>query len=304
MLHGSTSRFTTSELRQSGRYLEGVIVQEGRAATGGRAEVFAPNSVEWLADGIDILARHLGDSEVKAIPVRDAEGRIRIRALATDALRRAFAAGRRFLSVEFVAKKEIRTLGGVREIQSALVLAAALVRNPEYGMAVAELRQGGFRLRSTIPQDTDLDCDCVGVGCKFARFTAQAMDEMWQRVTEAHARRPVIAAYDHFSAVLGSAARGSVRAKRVDDGLDVEIDLRESEAARQLLAADEAAGVIVRPYIDADSEGIQEGETVIYDNPILRAFIVSPTDRRGGWNDAVIERGEQRTARRKRRLWL
>ena len=45
------------ELRQEGRELVGVILQEGRAATGGLAEVFAPNgSVEWPADGIDILA--------------------------------------------------------------------------------------------------------------------------------------------------------------------------------------------------------------------------------------------------------
>ena len=56
------------ELRQEGRELVGVIVQEGRAATGGLAEVFAPNSIEWPADGIDILPMHRGAPAVKAHP--------------------------------------------------------------------------------------------------------------------------------------------------------------------------------------------------------------------------------------------
>ena len=83
------------ELRQEGRELVGVILQEGRAATGGRAELFSNGSVEWPADGIDILPEHRAESEVKVIPERQEDGRISIRARATDALRQAYAEGRR-----------------------------------------------------------------------------------------------------------------------------------------------------------------------------------------------------------------
>ena len=127
------------ELRQNGREFVGIILQEGRAATGGRAELFSNGSVEWPADGIDILPEHRAESEVKVIPERQDDGRISIRARATDALRRAYAEGRKYLSVEFHALREVRTQGGVREIQKAMVVSAAMVKNPEYNMAVAEL---------------------------------------------------------------------------------------------------------------------------------------------------------------------
>ena len=159
------------ELRQEGRELVGVIVQEGRAATGGRAEVFSPNSVQWPADGIDILPEHRAESEVKVIPERQEDGRISIRARATDALRQAYAEGRRYLSVEFHALREVRTQGGVREIQKAMVVSAAMVKNPEYNMAVAELRQQtGQTLRSIIPSGVPVECECASPRCRYAHF--------------------------------------------------------------------------------------------------------------------------------------
>ena len=50
------------ELREAseGPLLRGVVLQEGRAAQGGRAEVFAPLSVTWPANGIALLAEHRG----------------------------------------------------------------------------------------------------------------------------------------------------------------------------------------------------------------------------------------------------
>ena len=164
------------ELRQEGRELVGVILQEGRAATGGRAEVFTPGSVQWPADGIDLLPEHRADSEVKAIPERQPDGRISIRAAATDALRRAYAEGRKYLSIEFHAVSAVHTRGGVREIQKAMVLAAAMVRTPEYNMAVAELRQGtGQTLRSVIPSGVPVECECASPRCRYAHFEPQAL---------------------------------------------------------------------------------------------------------------------------------
>jgi len=129
------------EVREQGGELHGVILQEGRAASGGRAEVFAPGAVTWPADGVRIMTEHLGAAETRAFPHRDAMGRINIRARATEAIKQAIASGKRFMSVEFRAMEERRTKAGVREILRAYVDAAALVADPEYDSTVAELRQ-------------------------------------------------------------------------------------------------------------------------------------------------------------------
>ena len=129
------------EVRESadGPMLRGVVLQEGRAARGGRAEVFAPLSVIWPSDGIALLGEHRGSELGRAVPCRDADGALRIETPATPAILAAYAT-RKYFSVEFQSLREIRTAGGVREIQRALVDAAALVPNPEYPHARAEVR--------------------------------------------------------------------------------------------------------------------------------------------------------------------
>ena len=296
------------ELRADGRELVGVVVQEGRAGST-RAELFAPGSIEWPTDGIAIRAVHLGDTEVKAIPTRDDRGRIHIRAQATDALRQAYSEGKRHLSVEFHSLSEGRTARGIREIHKALVIGAALVANPEYSMANAEIRQA-FRLNSSIPSDRELQCDCVSGDCDLVLFLDVGLDDILEAINTADRNKPITAAWNNFGSILGSAARGSVRAEKRGADLDIEIDLPDSEAARALLSADEAAGVIVRPFIDElASETERVGDALVFVHPVLRALIVTATDRRSGWPDAVIERGEVREAqthlqRRKRRYWL
>ena len=119
--------------------LRGVVLQEGRAAHGGRAEVFTPLSVLWPADGIAIRAEHRGVEVGRAVPTRDADGSLRIETRATPAILTAYKT-RRYFSVEFHALAEVRTAGGVREITRALVDAAAMVSSPEYSQATAEVR--------------------------------------------------------------------------------------------------------------------------------------------------------------------
>ena len=136
------------ELREAddGPRLVGTIIQEGRAATGGRAEVWAPGAVVWPSEGVGILTEHYGAVEVRAVPVRESDGAVRVSAPATEAMRRAFEGGRRFLSVEFHSLRETRTAGGVREIQRALVDRAAMTDRPEYHQAMAEVRERRFYL--------------------------------------------------------------------------------------------------------------------------------------------------------------
>ena len=130
------------ECRESGdgKTLRGVLVTEGRAASGGRRELFAPGSVQWPASGVGIALEHHGEPEVRAHPVREPNGEIRIETRATEAIAAAVASGKKWMSVEFVAIRERVTKGGVREILEAMVPTAAIVPNPEYDTTAAEVR--------------------------------------------------------------------------------------------------------------------------------------------------------------------
>ena len=129
------------ELREAdeGPLLRGTVLQEGRAAQGGRAESFAPLSVVWPSSGIALLGEHRGAALAHAVPVREADGSLRIETPATPAILDAYKT-RKFFSVEFHAISEVRTKAGVREITRALVDAAAMVSSPEYSQATAEVR--------------------------------------------------------------------------------------------------------------------------------------------------------------------
>ena len=129
-----------TEIRESGGQLQGIILQEGRAATAGRSELFTPFSLTWPATGIQVTVGHGGAVEAMAFPIRESNGEIRIRCRATEAIRRAVEGGARFMSVEFRSIQERTTKAGVREILSAYCDVAALVAQPEYDCNAAEVR--------------------------------------------------------------------------------------------------------------------------------------------------------------------
>ena len=135
------------ELREAsdGPTLRGTVLQEGRAAQGGRAESFAPLSVVWPSSGIALLGEHRGAALAHAVPYRDAAGCLLIETPATPAILDAYKT-RRYFSIEFQAISEVRTKAGVREITRALVEAAAMVASPEYSQATAEIRASRRRV--------------------------------------------------------------------------------------------------------------------------------------------------------------
>ena len=134
--------FAVEIREQDGRepMLHGVMLQEGRAASGGRRELFAPGAIEWPSAGVAIMTQHLGAIESRGHVVRERDGRLTITARATEGITAAVAAGKRFMSVEFKTLRERVTKGGIREIQRAFVDAAALVDRPEYDTSSAEVR--------------------------------------------------------------------------------------------------------------------------------------------------------------------
>lgn len=132
---------------QDGPMLHLVALTEGRAARGGRAELFAPGAAVWPADGVDVLLKHYGEPEARAVPVRDGNT-ITLAVKATDPLRRAVDVdGKRYASVEFHALAETRTAAGVREIERCLITAVSLTTTPEYVQTRAEVRTAAARDR-------------------------------------------------------------------------------------------------------------------------------------------------------------
>ena len=123
-----------------GPMLRATIVTEGRAASGGRSELFAPGSLLWPPDGIAIRAVHRGPELAKAIPMRETSGEIRIETRATPDIYAAVNGGKTYASVEFQSIEERTTAGGVRELLRAVVIGAALVDTPEYDTTRAEVR--------------------------------------------------------------------------------------------------------------------------------------------------------------------
>ena len=125
----------------------GVMLQEGRAASGGRREVFAPLSAEWPTEGVGILLAHREAPAMRAAANREPDGRIIVEGDATPEIREAVEGGRRYMSVEFHALQERTTKGGVREILRAFIPDAALVADPEYDTTAAEVRAKAKRVR-------------------------------------------------------------------------------------------------------------------------------------------------------------
>ena len=146
-----TEQYATAipvELREAEgqRRLHGCLIQEGRIASQ-RKELLAPGACQWPAEGVDILTEHRGRSEARTLPTRQPDGSIVIDAAASPGMIAAVESGKRFMSVEMVVWAETRNAADIREIQGALITAAALTNIPEYQQTSAELRDRSRRRR-------------------------------------------------------------------------------------------------------------------------------------------------------------
>ena len=343
------------EVRAAGQTLTGEAVRYGQRATdrperfeAGAFAPLGPLALNLQHDPSIVLAT-TGDR----LAVTDTEQALEVRAelqpgAALTLLRRGVLRG---LSVEFRALAE-RTEGGVRVIERATLEALGLVDEPAYSGRL-EVRRGGFggglggggwgswggaTLRTTIPPNTRLRCECGGTAaCKWATFIPKAMSEMFdnamdraselvaQRRTEAEAAGDLLggqmlpgletaaaggdtlAVWGRYDRPLASVSRGTLR-RSGKYGID--IDLPDDENGRAVLAAHESTGVIVRPHLDmTESEYTQDGDMLTYTRAVARAFIISATDAREGWPEPTLRPTEaEPTGRsaipRRRRLWL
>ena len=223
-------------------------------------------------------------------------------------------------SIEFHARAE-RYEANIRVVERAELTGLALVDRSAYPKSKAEVRaRSGRTLRSSIPYDKALACECIaqsgpgsgGACVPLARFSKVAGEAMADEINGAiEDAREVLAVAGNYKRPLGSASRGTLRAQSTDDGLELEIDLPTGNAGDDVIAANDAAGVILRPLIDADrSEFTDTDRGREYTKPHLRAVLVGATDSREGWPDPVLvptpgmDPEGRRTAPRRRRLWL
>ena len=148
-------------------------------------------------------------------------------------------------------------------------------------------------MRAMIPADRKLRCECGGTAqTKWATIIGPAMQEMFdnafqgavkQIVDEAEgqvrAAHETIAVWGSYDRPLASVSRGTLRRS---GRYGVEIDIPDDDNGRAVLAAHEAAGVVVRPHLDmAESTYEQVGDVLVYTKAVVRAFVVSATPTRG-----------------------
>ena len=306
------------EFRVAGRTLSGTAMRYGDVSPDFR-ERFEPGAFGEVRS-IAVNLQH--DRNVIVVPdalLTDSPRELRVRAelppgsAALNLVRRGALNG---FSVEFHAESERRE-SGIRVIERAVLAGLALVDRGAFPGATAEVRaRSGRRLRSKIPYDQFAACECIekmgpgsgGTCVPMVKFSQYAGELMADAIGEAERQRDILAVAGNFRRPLGSVSKGTVRATSTDDGLEVEIDLPAGAIGDEVIAANEAAGVIVRPLIDYDRSEFTDGpdgRTVT--RPHLRAFIVGATDTKEGWSDAVIDYGdpEGRAApERRRRVWL
>lgn len=290
------------EIREAddGPRLHGVLIQEGRAASGGRAEVFTPHSVEWPDTGVGILLAHRQAPEVRAPATREPDGRIMVTAPATAGIRAAVAGGKRYMSVEFHSLEERTTRGGVREIQRALVIDAALVTEPEYDVTRAEIRarSGGFR--TAMKTRSPMDCKCPD-GLDEVEFGDTAFDGVESYDVTAISRGA--------ESVLASTSTGTLRLRQGRGGnLEIDATLLDTEAGRrtsELLDAE--LPVYARPLWDMDrSEWVAEGSRAVVSSAWFQYVLVRPVPDAdsGGIDPVTVLEGRSVAPPQRRRFWL
>lgn len=266
--------------------LRGIAIQEGRAAAGGRAEVFAPGSITWPVDGMGILTRHRTRPVARAIPRREDLGRIVVETPATPAIREAVEAGRRYMSVEFHSLEERTTRGGVREINRAYAVDVALVSDPEYSQTSAEVRRSlGGSFSGYVPIGKRGDCSCAGQGAgdgvDTIEFDAGAFDSVLRRIDGG---LNVSAISRGAGDVIADTATGSLVLAATRRGLDITARPLDTEAGRRTVELlDNDVGVYARPIIDFPGSTFEvDGNVARVSDAAFAYVLVKPTHRTEG----------------------
>ena len=277
-----------SELRLRGRRLEGVVVQYGQMARD-RRERFEPGSLAPVPPVIPVNIQHDTALAIGELDVEDTPAELRVvgdvPAGVADLIRLRRLEG---LSMEFVSKEE-HDDSGVRVIDRAQLHGVGLVHEGAYATSVEVRQRSGRSIRTTIPENVRLACDCSGQDCDSARFETGAAARM---LDEAFGRDdPLIAGLGSYDRAFAAAQAATIR-RTGRNSMEIDVpDGRIGEDILQLFENVSSGGVLVRPYLDRRASTFtKEGGVAVYavGSAVLRAMILAPTDRVSGWEPPEI----------------
>lgn len=292
------------ELRVAGRTLTGAAIPYGEAARD-RAEMFRQGSVDLL-EPVTLNLQHDPERRIAStadgtLRVTDGPDALRLEADLRDGsaelelVRRGALRG---LSSEFYAIRETRSAEGLRVIERAAVPAFGLVDRGSYRTTV-ELRRAesllqveararmGRSMQVSMRLVSRARCECSGE-LHYATWEDDVIEASLDDVFTAGGR-DVIATWADYRTPLASVSKRTLRRA---GATGVAIDLPDDDAGRAALAANESAGVVVRPYLDpvesVAAPDPADPETMRYEAMTIRAFVVSSTDAREGWPEPKI----------------
>ncbi len=280
------------ELRADGRTLVGPVVRYGEVSPTHR-ERFEPGSLSPLGD----VVLNLGHRRLQALAfgdrleLRDTPEAFMVRArlpripaadVALDGVRSGVYTG---FSSEFKAREEVRE-SGIRVIRRAYLVGVGLVESPSYERNTVEVRRRIGRVSGRIPRRKALDCRCAD-GCEKATIDG-----------EVEVSPTALAIRRGYAEALGSRERGTLKVDIADDAIRVEVGVPDTSYGRDLLAAAEAAPVVIRPVVDfVRSVWERQGTLAIFKKLSIPAFVV-------GFTDKLVGHVAAKVLRRGRRVWL
>lgn len=242
------------------------------------------------------------------LTLRDFQDRLELEAIlpettiANDALEMVRGRILRGLSVEM--RRVMDTWeGNNRTIHSATLSAIGLVDSPAHVGSIVEQRgrgggggggrggRGGglgdgrvipqfvqSKLYGLIPLSEALQCQChKGKGDQIS-FDPGAFDEALAGTQE------ILAVKGEFLHALASRKKGSLRMQKQEDGIGFELDLPNSEAARDLIGQMETTNILGRPIFDPEGSIFVERNGIAHYSKVkMRGIILGASDADQGW---------------------
>ena len=290
-----------------GNSLKGVVMRYGEVSEGApRPERFLPGA--FIYDDVILNVQHdrarpIARTGGGGLILADTDEALTLAAElpetreAADALALVRSKVLRGLSVEFRAVREKIDPGGVRVIESAILSGVGLVDKPAYKASHVEARRiGGIRFSFRVPYRRPLRCQCCP--------KADIVDFETEAFTESLASKEVLVIAGDYKGALASKERGTLRTRQTKQGLEVETDIADTQAGKDVVAQAVDVPLYARPVVDFERSEYEVIDGIAkVKNAYLRAFLIGPTDATDGWDPLQVIR-ENENRRDNKWLWI